>query len=906
MQSRTGCGSRLLSVFLMIFTGVQLAGAEGLLAQSGRLNGVIKARENNAVLPGAIVMIPGSTLGASSDSKGRYQIDRVPAGNHTLEVRYLGYRTVAVQISLAAGQTVSQNFTLDNEELLGEEVTVWGIRAKSQAEALTKQMNALNIVNVVATDQMGKFPDATAPDAIQRLPGVAVTRDQGEARYLQIRGGSPQMTAVLFNGESVPSPEGDVRQIALDAVPVDVLESIEVAKAILPNMDADAVGGLVNLVTKRAPEARSFTIESAGGYAAIRENFGGSGALTYGQRSADGKFGFLINGSYYRRDFGSDDLEPAYNLNDEGLADDELEELQVRHYSLRRNRLGGTASLDYRLSENSSLYLTGIYSRLDDDEQRLRLVHKVADGELEFLHKSRLEKLTTMNLTLGGDHLFQRGLRLDYHFTLARSGEDTPNDDEIAFVQGEVAFNPNISDPDNIQANPAAGAINGTYEFNEIEPATSLTKNTDYVGALNLTVPFRFGSQGSGNLKFGGKYRHKLKDQDVVERAFELVDGAESLILGQGLGQRFDNSGYNPGVYPFPPFATSDEEVKNFTARYRAVLDGGEVLEAGVNDYEVTENTLAAYAMTELHFTPSFTFLPGVRFERTSVKADAFAFDPDAETLSPAKNEKEYSRVFPMVHARLRLAARTNLRAAVTRALVRPNFYDLVPYRLRDDSDLQLGNTALDPATSWNADVIFEHYNQLIGVMSVGAFYKNLQDPIFVFTSDNELGGETSQPRNGKSGTIRGIEVALQQQLKFLPGALNGLGAYANYTFTDSDAKLPGGRQGRFPGQAQHVVNAAVSYERHGLFGQLSLNFIDDFVDEFGGNVGDRAEDVFVAGRTQLDFSASYRFSQPLVIFAEVNNLTNQPFRLYQGSSARPIQAEYYERWGRLGIRFSL
>jgi TonB-dependent receptor len=877
-----------------------------LWAQYGRIAGQVVEAETNQALPGANIVLLGTTWGAAADSKGRFHLSRVPAGTYTLQVRILGYQSDTATVQVQDDRITTRNFSLRSQALPFQEMVVWGMRAKGQAQALNRQLNASNIINIVATDQMGKFPDATAPDAIQRLPGVAVTRDQGEARYLQIRGGAPQMTAVLFNGESVPSPEGDVRQIALDAVPVDVLESIEVSKAILPDMEADAIGGMVNLITKRAPDALLFTVEGASGYAQIREEVGGNGAVTFGRRIANGKFGFLLNGSYYRRDFGSDDLEPVYNLNGAGLADDALNELQVRHYTLRRNRLGGTLNLDYRPNSNSTLYLNGIYSELQDDERRLRLRHRVSNRRLEFVHKTRLEELTTMNFTAGGDHLFSKGLRLDYHLTFARSGENTPRDDEIFFRQGSVTFSPNISDPDNIQANPAPGTIGGTYRFNSIEPATSITENTDYVGALNLTVPFNFGRRSSGSLKFGGKYRHKFKDQDVVENAYALASGAANIILGQGIGQPFSNEGYNPGNYPFPPFVTTDDEVTGFLNRYRASLNGGAVIEQDVNDYEVTENTIAAYAMTELNFTPTFALLPGIRFERTNVDANGFAFDPDTEVLSPSKNEKSYNKFFPMLHARYRLTERTNLRAAITRALVRPNFYDLVPYRIRDGEDFSLGNTALDPTTSWNFDVIFEHYDRLIGVMSVGAFYKRLSDPIFIFTTRNNLGGGTSQPQNGESGTIRGIEVALQQQLKFLPGFLNGLGVYGNYTFTDSDAKLPSGDEGRFPGQAQHVVNTALSYEKGGFSGQISLNFIDDFVDEFGGNVGDRAEDVFIDNRTQLDFSVSYRFSALMSVFAEVNNLTNQPFRLYQGTPARPLQAEYYERWGRMGLRLNL
>ena len=118
------------------------------------------------------------------------------------------------------------------------------------------------------------------------------------------------------------------------------------------------------------------------------------------------------------------------------------------------------------------------------------------------------------------------------------------------------------------------------------------------------------------------------------------------------------------------------------------------------------------------------------------------------------------------------LTQQTNLRAAVTTAMARPNFVDLVPSRLVDDEDILLGNPELDPTTATNFDFLVEHYDQRIGVMSAGVFYKSLKDPIFVFVEDNELGGETRQPRNGEDGEIYGFELAVQQQLRMLPRAV--------------------------------------------------------------------------------------------------------------------------------------
>lgn len=908
MLARTGgwtCGMAVVAVVLAL--GASVAPAAG--QEFGRVTGRAIEAESGQPLEGASVVVRGTSRMAVTDGAGRFLLLQVPVGTHTIELTYIGRETQTQQITVRAGEAANIQFSVPVAAVTLEAVTALGARAMVQAEALNRQKTAPNIMNIVASDQIGRFPDASAPEAVQRLPGVAVARDQGEGRYIQIRGGSAANTQVSFNGIQVPSPEGDERQIALDAVPVDILESIEVSKALLPYMDADAIGGAVNLVTRRAPVGRLLTFEGAGGYATIREQPSGSGSLTYGNRTDDGRFGFLLSGSYSRRSFGSDDIEPEYDLGAPGPDDDVLEELSIRHYSLWRARIGGTATLDYRPSENTSFVLTGIYSELQDEEQRRNFLHAVEDDELQFRHKHRREDLTTYNIALTGDHLTRGGTKLDFTLAFTRSLEHTPFDSEIRFVQEDVSFSPDLSDGDRIRTNPAPGAVEGAYEFNRIEPARSDTRNTDLVGGLDLTVPFRLGADATGTLRFGAKLRDRSKDQDVHEMQYRLVSGASPIILGQSVGSAFGGKLRNPTMYPLPPFSTTPDDLSSFPTRFSSQLRSSEVLEEKTNNYELNERVAAGYVMSEVNLTPSFLLVPGVRFEHTKFTGDGFEFDSEAETLTPSSGEKSYGRFFPMIHARYGMGPNTNLRAAFTTAIARPNYIDLVPFRLRDDEDLVIGNPDLDPTMSRNFDLLFEHYDSRIGVISAGIFYKQVTDPIFIFVTPNELGGETRQPRNGESAWIRGIELAVQQQLSFLPAPFDGLGIYANYTYTGSEATLPGGRVARLQGQADHVFNTALSYEKGGFSGQVSMNYHADFVNQYGGDTGaadETYEDIFTDRHLQLDASASLRVTPRSTVFLELVNLTNEPFRAFQGISARPVQVEYYERWARLGIRFSL
>lgn len=903
--------SRLLTAGAAVLAVALFMAAAPLAAQgSGRVQGRVLDSEGGRPLEGARVRLSRSGLYGITDQQGRYVIPRVPAGRDTISVAYIGREPQARVVNVAAGdRPTSVDFSLGMAAIMLEELTSVGIRARTQAEALTRQQNASNISNIVASDQMGRFPDASAPEAVQRLPGIAVQRDQGEGRYIQIRGGSASNTQVSFNGIQVPSPEGEQRQIALDAVPVDVLESIEVSKAITPDMDADAIGGAVNLVTRQAPEVPTLSAELSGGYGTIRGEPAYSGAVTYGRRFAENRFGIMLSGSASRRDFGSDDLESEFDLGDPGPEDDALENIETRSYDLWRARIGATAGLDWRAGDNSTFTLTGIYSELQDDENRRNVVHEIEDGELIFAHKSRYEAMRLFNLAFTGDHLLNNGFTLDYNLSLARSGEKEDFDWESEFVQEGVTFAPDMSDPDNLQTNPTPGAVSsGSYVFDNIITGGDETTNREYTGGANLTIPYVFGRQGSGRIKFGVKVRDKTKDQDVTEFENELVDGADDIVLGQQVGGAFDFGDYNPGAYEFPGAATSSEEMRGFPDRFGTSLEGELNLEEETNDYELDERVVGAYAMSEIEVSPRLMILPGLRFERTSLAVRGNAWDSETESLTPATADNAYNNVFPMIHLRYRITPRTNLRAAFTTAISRPNFFDLVPYRLRDAEDLALGNPDLEPTLSRNFDLLLEHYDQRIGVLSAGVFYKQLSDPIFLFTSDNEFGGETTQPRNVDDGRILGFEVAVQKQLSMLPYPLDGLGIWANYTLTDSDVELPGGREARLAGQARHVFNTALSYDRGGWSSQVSLNYHDAYPLEFGGDIVgefDPDTDLFVDQHLQLDLSASYLITPAASVFLELVNLTNEPFRTYQGSSDRPRQQEFYESWGRIGFRIS-
>ncbi len=312
--------------------------------------------------------------------------------------------------------------------------------------------------------------------------------------------------------------------------------------------------------------------------------------------------------------------------------------------------------------------------------------------------------------------------------------------------------------------------------------------------------------------------------------------------------------------------------------------------------------------MTELDLTDDLMLLPGVRYEHTKFTSVGFDFDPDAETLTPITAERSYGNVLPMVHLRYRITPQTNLRAAFTTTLARPNFFDLVPFRLRDDEDLVLGNPDLEATTSRNFDLLLEHYDRRIGVLSAGAFYKRLSNPIFLFTEENDLGGATSQPRNVESAEIRGVEVAVQQPSACCRRRWTGSGSGPTTPTPTPRPRCPAAGPRVSPARpsmcstrrsatrrAASPARSASTTTIHSCWSSAATSW--------ARRSGTRTSSS--TSHLQLDFSSAYRFTPSTSLFLELVNLTNEPFRTYQGVSERPRQQEFYESWGRLGFRYT-
>lgn len=912
---------------LFVFAGLFLS--LSAFSQNTILRGKV-TDELGLPLPGANISIVGTTKGTVTNTDGQYSLFGLTAGNCTVEFRFIGYKTESKSFDLIEGQENELNISMEPGVEIGEEVLVLGDRLKGQAKAINQQKNNINITNIVAADQIGRFPDANIGDALKRVQGITMQYDQGEARDIIIRGMAPQLNAVTLNGERIPSAEGDNRRVQMDLIPADMVQAVEVNKAVLPDMDADAIGGSVNLVTRRAPSDRRISGTLASGINLLSEKPIWTGSLVYGDRFFNNKLGLIVSGSYNDHDFGSDNVEAVWIDTDAGVV---IDELDIRKYVVRRVRRSASLSLDYELAKNHVVTASAMYNWRDDWENRFRMrVSRLEDAfedgnfteiapgrfttsraRVEYQTKggidndrvkgTRLEDQRMYNYTLSGSHLFNK-LSATWNVTLAKASEERPNERYMSFRQSRQNVDIDVTDPRKPFAYLSDRADNLNIGLNSISEQYGYTEDKDLNGRLDFRLPY----SDNGFLKFGGRFRSKEKFRDNNFFEYEPISGAFDQLGAVPYRDESDSgylagSEYQIGNFATPEFLGSLD--LNDPALFEESDEPGEYIAA---NYSANENIFGAYVMAEHSFTEKLSAVVGLRYEYTDIEYVGNVFDLDDETVTQDKRDNQYGNFLPGVHLRYAVDPNTVIRFAWTNTIARPNYFDLVPYAefSLQDQELARGNPDLIATTSMNFDLMAEKYFRTIGLVSIGGFYKNIDDFIYNQTlqnfSDPQFGSdlEYTRPLNGGTATVAGVEVGFQRQI------WKGLGLYTNYTFTSSTTDGIEGREDEdlgLPGTATHMFNASLSYETKKLVVRVSLNYASDYIDELGG---EGFEDRFYDKQTFLDVNASYAFTPNFRFFVEGNNLTNQPLRYYQGIQSRTMQVEYYNARFNAGFKFDL
>ena len=910
---------------------------------TGSITGVITDSETEEEIFGANIFITELSKGAATDVNGEYQIENIPVGSYEVRISYLGYKTQLVEVSVSPDEKTILNVALELDLVEGEEIQVLA-QAAGQVAAIKEQVQSNTIVNVVSSERINELPDQNAAESVGRLPGVSVQRNAGEAQKVVVRGLSPKFNSITVNGVRIPGTDENDRSVDLSLIPPDVLGGIEVFKALTPDKDGDAVGGTVNLLVRKAQPGLNGSARVQTGYNDLENEFGQyKASINVSDRFLDNKLGFLVTGSIQKANRSSDLLEADYVYRQES-GSVEIENLNLADTQEIRERYGASVSVDYDFSDNSKLFLSSFWGRTDRDEVRRRKRYRVGNGRVEYDLRDRQINEQVFSNSLRGEHDLD-WFQLDWQASHSYSKTERPYSVYSRF-QELTAYEDGLIDNQGPEPIPqfARNELSETYFlYSTFDPKEG--SDRDVTGEFNIEIPYEFLNNSSGYLKFGAKYRDKKRIQDIdsyqtdfgvisdIGQAnsdqYDLYNG-EHILISNFLDPDFKAGNFLDGDYEFGP-GLDDNLLNQFYRNYRDQYDPNRYVE--LSDYIAGEKISAAYIMTEINFGSKLMLLPGVRYEYTDNYYEGnygnlFNNLGRSGTLRDTTGGQSYGELLPMAHLKYSIVEGIDLRLAVTRTLSRPDYYNLIPSEFINEAEFTIsrGNPNIKHTKAINYDVFLSFYRSSLGYFSVGAFYKELDDIDYIAETrvrEGEFAGfSLTEPINGSESTVRGLELDLQTDFRFLPKPLDGLILNANVTFIESETFFPllvvagnnpeppfnpiykdSSRAGKLPGQPSFVSSLTVGYEKGGFSGRVSYSYQQEILER----VGRLPESDIIAdsyGYWDLVINQEFKSLESFVFFLNVNNFTRQSESSFTGARRFTGENEVFGLTADVGVRY--
>jgi TonB-dependent receptor len=856
-------------ILLVSFASLVLALSSFAQERKGTIAGTVKDEANSALTSALVELLPlGKKI--ASDDQGQFRITDVPVGEYTLSVSYVGFAVSNSTVQVEGGKTANVDVVLKVASQ-SDQVMVTAERLQGEAEAINIERLSDNIVQVLPSRVITSLPNTNIADAVGRAPSVSLERDEGEGKYVQIRGTEPRLSNVTINGVNVPSPEGTVRNIKLDSVPAGLVERIEVFKTLSADQDADGIGGTVNLVTRTPGEKLTYSFGGQGGYTPIQggRTLGGFDG-TLGKRfGVSKKLGFLFGGTFDRNNRGINDLEPAPTTGTDPATGKPVAFFNTedqRSYSYYRTRYGFAGGVDYNLKPGSSVYLKGLYSDFHDFGETWVYTPNAGNlvavngskytfdntGSYQYRHYIRRPDQQVFSILTGARHDFGSNL-ITYEFSGSRSHNIGGQDFPTTNFNGNSAVTLQLDQSDPYR--PKFNALDATNLFDPTQYTVTKTifpkyhaTQVNFQGAASWARRYSVHSH-YGTFETGLKIRNSHGTQNESDQLF-AVGGTGSFTLGQVLGT-YTNPTYYDGSFaiggmgygPTSDYSKIRQAIQVDLSSANPTLAFQQVSSVQKSEgafFDANERIYAGYLQNAISIG-KVRLQAGVRFDGTNTDFTTHHVDSvnlDAQgnpTITPFSQNGGYFNVLPSVQVQYQLEKNTNLRANYSRGISRPNIGDLVPTKIVDPNfspkQVVLGNPDLKPTKANNFDLLVEHFFQPLGVIQAGFFYKQLSDPIYptvtlLGPTDPNAGFRLVQSVNGPNAHITGFEAAWEQRFSFLPGLMNGFGVAANYSYTTSQVTFPAnfspasaGGQGRIdhpalPRQAPNNWNVGMTYDK--------------------------------------------------------------------------------------------
>lgn len=934
---------------LKCVAGLLASASFATLAHAGEVAGHVNDATGTRALQSATVRIVELNRQVETDRAGSYVFGDVPAGTYTLEARYVGAEVTTQSVTVPATGRIDGSFDLP--AIGGGDILVTGQTA-NLTSALSRQKAADGVESVLTRDAVGQFPDQNVAESLRRLPGLNILNDQGEGRYVSVRGLDPDLNGTSVNGVRLPAPESESRSVALDVISSDTIESIEVKKSFTPDMDGDFIGASVEIHTTSAFDSKKnrYNLSAEGSWNDYSNKLTPKGSFDFTQKIGD-DFGVAGSVSYYKRKFETDNVEMADWTQDDNDAV-YGETLEYRDYDVERTRINAALSFDWRVSDTTKAYVRGNWSQFDDHEYRRRTTFDFSDfGEastasgstvgfdtadlddgdkltVERDHKDRFERQRIRSVSLGSDT--DTGVwKFNWQASYAKSTEkETFSLDPMRFTgefENDLGVAVNVDNGGRYfptySASRGGSVLNdaGNYAFDRLELTTlSDSQDEEWAAKADLARTFA-GDNGDFTVQAGAKARWRTKSYDFNMSRFNDYDG--DLTLADVLGKQTYR------LLDMGPVAS-----KRLPADfYLADRDGFEIdpenslLDSSTTDYQVKEDITAAYLLGRWD-SATLRVIGGVRMEHTrnrmegnlvavSEEEDDEGEDVTVIDVSPVTYKRSYTNWLPSLTVRYSPQQNLVARFAGYKTVVRPKLGQLAPrYSINEDGEAEFGNPELKPYQAWNFDAGFEYYFSNNGAFTVGGFYKSVKDYTYSAFSTEEgvFNGveytELRMPMNGDKAEIAGVEVSYSQVFSMLPSPFDGLLTQLNYTYTyargtalDDDGVA---RRFNLPNASKNTFNVVLGYEK----GPISLRAAGTFRDKYLDELGETPEtDRIVNQHFQLDLSAKYKLTENIRLFADWVNVNNAKYYAYQNfaGAQRLLQYEEYGSTVKFGARMS-
>ncbi len=828
---------------------------------------------------------------------------------------------------------------------------------RQSSAARVEQYEAPNLINVQSAETIAQYPDFNAAEALGRIPGVSLSTDTGEGRFVQIRGIDANLDGATYGGVVLlnTNPGGTAaggggRAVEFDTIPTGAIDGIIVTKTGLPDHEAEGLGGSIELSPRTAVNIRRpffegqlgwgdeplhghsgpFDAEVAlgarfgvgGPHGLLLEGDGQAQPVRAGFFSNPTPFSFVLTGSTRQDRRGIDDLEESY-IDDGAAPGNAVSQYDLRRYDYHRRRFGYGGEFDFKPNDDHRFYARVDIAGYNEAVQKNFLLLKSLDGvegpdgqiPVDPNNPKGYLVTTTPQTTLtdeqedhrnqvyvvGGEDHFGDAV-LDYHVAYSRAtfrvnyniGAKFTGPPNTPVTYDDVSH---FAYP--VFSFPSGINLNNPSLYN----LSSLANNQNYDAdeertyAVNLLYPLHL-INDTDRIKVGGQARIR----DKVATEYDEAVSAPTLNLADASTA---GNYYYDGMFPNGPY------INRYTIRGLVAANSAPRTFNYGSFFNANENVYAGYIQYTTQIG-KLGILAGVRVEDTNGKYGGYVVDANGNPTSFQVRAQDYTNAFPTVQLRYAFAPRLVGRATFSTGIGRPGFNQNTSASAVDDTQdpilISHGNPNLKPTTGDNYDLDLEYYLPKGGILSAGLFDKEFTNYIVTLqqngvTTDPLSNGalaNVSSYKNVSSAYARGIELDYHQQFIFLPSVLKGFGVDGNLTLVNSHIQEYPGESGLLPGTSRVTYNTAIFYEAYGVVARLSSQYVSHSLFALGG---DKSLDTIQDKRFTVDLATAYQFTSNYGLYFNVKNLANTPLRYYEGDVNRPIQREFYDVTYEGGVR---